>query len=423
MPVFVIGLDGLPYTMLKSLMERGCMPFLSDLVRGSDISFLQSRSSIPPVSSVAWTTWMTASNPAEHGILGFADFVKGSYKIYFPLSKDRKRETVFEAASKKGLKCAVINLPSTFPATPLNGKMVSGFVALDLERSVYPREWLSELNRIGYRIDLDLNRAKDLDYLCKELDALLEIRQRAFLMTLKEGFDLWIGIITETDRLLHFLYHAYEEEENRYHPFVIEYFRKIDKVLERVFEDYVKDSPFFILSDHGFTRIKTEFYLNNWLKEEGYLQLMKDLPAIPSDIYPEKSLFISLDPGRIYCNKRERFEKGLEITEEEWQDLTDELFSKLFSLEFDGERVVDRILFKEEVYHGECIENAPDLVILPRDGFDLKSRMQSEDIFTKTHFTGCHTYTDAFLITNTEVPAEPDVESIGRALFRKMGLD
>jgi predicted AlkP superfamily phosphohydrolase/phosphomutase len=423
MPVYTIGLDGLPYSMLKSLMERGCMPFLSSLVKGSNISFLQSRSSIPPVSSVAWTTWMTGSNPAEHGILGFADFVKGSYKVYFPMSKDRKREAVFEAASKKGSRCAVINLPSTFPATPLNGRMVSGFVALDLERSVYPKDWITDLKKIDYRIDLDLNKARDLGYLCKELDELLSIRQRAFQMTLKEGFDLWIGIITETDRLLHFLYHAYEGEGNQYHPFVLEYFRKIDKVIEGLFTDYIRDSPFFILSDHGFTRIKTEFYLNNWLIEEGYLMLLKDLPAIPSDIYPAGSLFISLDPGRIYCNRRERFKEGLEYTEEEWQDLIDELLGKLFSLEFEGERVVDRILFKEEAYHGEYIDNAPDLVLLSRDGFDLKSRMQNKEVFAKTHFTGCHTYNDAFLITNAEAPLEPDVENIGRALFKSMGLD
>ena len=39
---------------------------------------------------------------------------------------------------KSRKKRIIINVPSTFPVKPLNGIHISGFVSLDLERSVCP---------------------------------------------------------------------------------------------------------------------------------------------------------------------------------------------------------------------------------------------------------------------------------------------
>ena len=41
-------------------------------------------SSIPEISSVAWSSAITGVNPGKHGIFGFTDLAKGSYITTFP---------------------------------------------------------------------------------------------------------------------------------------------------------------------------------------------------------------------------------------------------------------------------------------------------------------------------------------------------
>ena len=41
---------------------------------------------------------------------------------------------------------------------------------------------------------------------------------------------------------------------------------------------------------------------------------------------------------------------------------------------------------------------APDLVCLPKDGYDLKGSLEKKEIFGQNIFTGMHTWHDAFCI-------------------------
>ena len=60
-----------------------------------------------------------------------------------------------DVAGRAGKRAIVMNVPNTYPARALNGLLVSGFVAVNLERAVYPAELLPRLRRHDYRIDVD----------------------------------------------------------------------------------------------------------------------------------------------------------------------------------------------------------------------------------------------------------------------------
>ena len=45
----------------------------------------------------------------------------------------------------------------------------------------------------------------------------------------------------------------------------------MDKFIGRIRDRVGADTLFMIMSDHGFCGIQKEIYLNNWLREEGYL--------------------------------------------------------------------------------------------------------------------------------------------------------
>jgi predicted AlkP superfamily phosphohydrolase/phosphomutase len=78
---------------------------------------------------------MTGTNPGKHGVYGFLDLKPSSYKVYFPNATHVKGETLWDVLGRKGKRSVVLNVPSTYPAREINGVLVSGFVAIQLERA------------------------------------------------------------------------------------------------------------------------------------------------------------------------------------------------------------------------------------------------------------------------------------------------
>ena len=58
------------------------------------------------------------------------------------------------------------------------------------------------------------------------------------------------------------------------------------------------------------------------------------------------------------------------------------------------------VLFKEEIYQGDCLDIAPDLVVVPTRGYDVKASVGANAPTSDDIFTGMHTHDDAFLIIN-----------------------
>ncbi len=129
----IIGLDGVPFDMLKGFAEDGTMPNTAKLI--STGVFKHMRSSIPDISSVAWSSIITGVNPASHGIFGFIDLRPNSYKMCFPNFSDLKAAPFWAQTDSRSV---IINVPSTYPVKPMNGVHISGFVSIDFAKSVYP---------------------------------------------------------------------------------------------------------------------------------------------------------------------------------------------------------------------------------------------------------------------------------------------
>ena len=82
----IIGLDGMPYHLIKHLAESGIMPSTDKLI--TEGVFREMESSIPEVSSVAWSSIITGTNPGYHGIFGFTELPAGTYRLSFPNSNN-----------------------------------------------------------------------------------------------------------------------------------------------------------------------------------------------------------------------------------------------------------------------------------------------------------------------------------------------
>jgi predicted AlkP superfamily phosphohydrolase/phosphomutase len=62
----------------------------------------------------------------------------------------------------------------------------------------------------------------------------------------------------------------------------------------------------------------------------------------------------------------------------------------------DGTPILESVKRRDEIFHGEALERAPDLLAIPHDGYDLKSALTGDELFTSSPITGMHTFGDAF---------------------------
>ena len=113
----VIGLDGVPYGMLVDLARRGVMSSVARLIDTGHLHRM--KASLPEISAVSWTNFMTGANSGTHGIFGFTDFKPHSYEVRYPNALDLKAPTLWDKLAAKGKKSVIINQPSTYPARPM----------------------------------------------------------------------------------------------------------------------------------------------------------------------------------------------------------------------------------------------------------------------------------------------------------------
>lgn len=405
----VVGLDGVPHTLLEDFKNRGVIPNMASIFESG--YFGRMSVCIPEISSVSWSSFMTGTQSGEHGIFGFMDLEPSTYKMYFPNFKDLKAPTVWDDLAALGKKSVVINMPATYPAREINGALVSGFVAIDINKAVYPASLVPRLRDIGYRIDLDTTKARhDHEFLFRELAATLDGRERATDLLWKEiDWDLFILVVTGTDRLMHFLWDAYEEEGHPYNQPFRDYFAKVDRFVGKLFDRFGDleasgegKNHFYMLSDHGFMQIKTEVYLNRWLVENGYLKFQKDQPETIMDIGPGSTAF-AMDPSRIYLNLKGKYPMGT-VDAGDYSRVLEEIRQGIESITFeDGDKIARKVYLKEELYQGPYVHLGPDLVVLSRNGYDLKSKVGSEKVFGRTNLMGMHSQDDAFFFSSSGV--------------------
>ncbi len=410
----IVGLDGIPYSLIENLTQDGIMPNTAKIVQKG--IFRQMESSIPEVSSVAWSSIITGTNPGEHGIFGFTELSPKSYRLSFPNFTNLKAKPFWK--NRPSSKSAIINVPSTYPAESLNGILIAGFVALYLNKAVYPLSLVEELKKLDYRIDVDSQKAhQSMELFLRNLNNTLESRIATYrYLWDKEYWDYFMIVFTGTDRLSHFLWDAYEDASHKYHSFFLDYLRRIDEVIGEIEErmEKRKYDNLIILSDHGFEKLNKMVYVNRYLRDCGFLKL-RNIPANSFNDIDEGTLAFALDPGRIYINFEGEYPRG-SVKRNETDKVAEEVAEAFKHFKVDGKTVIDRIYRKEEIYKGVSVDRAPSLVLMPNAGFDLKANMKTDKLWDKSVFTGKHTQNDAFLLVKgcctSAIPGKVNVSNV-----------
>jgi len=153
----VLGLDGLEPTLAERFMAEGKLPNLARLKK--DGTYARLRTTTPAISPVAWSSFMTGSEPSKHNIFDFLSRDPRTYlpdlssarigkpkrtlamgRYLVPLSKPeirglRKSVPFWKILGEKGIASTVLRVPITFPPEKFKGHLLSGMCAPDLKGS------------------------------------------------------------------------------------------------------------------------------------------------------------------------------------------------------------------------------------------------------------------------------------------------
>lgn len=420
-----IGMDGFPHSLAVRLMEEGHMPNLQRLAAEGD--FRRIRSVYPTVSNVAWASFQTGRGPGEFGVFGYVE-LRPDLSLYVPNFTHLKADTIWRRMNDAGKRIVALGMPMTWPAPKVNGLLVSGFLAPELdERAVSSSDVLKKLRWTMYEIDADPRIAqKSLDAYQEEVRRVATARQRTALELVEsEDWDLFFCHVMDTDRVNHFLWHARRDPDSPRGEFFYDFYAQVDDFLGRMDDALPSNAELLILSDHGFCDLENRVQLNRWLRREGYLEYEEGAGEMFQGIQRGSRAF-SLVPGRIHLLTKWRWEIGT-VSDIDYQRLREEIAEKLRDMTHPetGEPVCRRVLTREEAFTGRYAEDGPDLIIDPHDGFELQAALGEGDVFEPGTRSGAHTCSDAMLLTGqglAKISKAEDVPGVGRRLAEHFSL-
>jgi len=425
--VCVIGIDGVPFTFIKKRMAEGAFRNLAKVAEAGDMK--QMNSVIPPISSVAWATFMTGKNPAKHGIFGFVDRKLPDMSMKIPTSVDMKSKTLWEILGDRGNRVVAMNVPGSYPPRKVNGKLISCFLCTNIDKGTHPPELAQKLKEIGYVIDVDPWKArKDKDAFLSDLFTALEKRLETTLYLLEsEQPDFLISHIMETDRISHFFWEYMENGDPKYAQRCLDFFEKVDAFIGTIAERLPDETTLIVMSDHGFCSLKKEVYLNVAMEEAGFLKLASDEPKTPQDIHTDTTAY-SMIPGRIFVNLKGRESIGSVEPGDAYEKVRSDVTEFLLGLEDpdDGSPIIREVFRREDIYSGPLFEQAADLVALPHDGYDLKGNLKNPSLTTKGALVGMHTDWDATLCVRGRKIADVDhlhIVDVMPSILAEYGID
>jgi predicted AlkP superfamily phosphohydrolase/phosphomutase len=244
-------------------------------------------------------------------------------------------------------------------------------------------------------------------------------------------WDLFVSVFTATDRVQHAFWKYMDprhpsyklEEAKKYGDAILDVYRKMDHIVGYLLDHLSEDTVLFIMSDHGAGLCSNKtLYLNNWLCREGlleykdfrpqqgsgnsqrlkrllYTKLLGGLPrdfwkALPRETRDQvrrrfpvvfnkmASQFffsrINMDETKAYAEESKNFiwvnlkgrePRGTVRPGREYEEVRERIIHGLIG-EKDpgsGEQVVENVFRREDIYHGDSFEKAPDLIVTFKD--------------------------------------------------------
>lgn len=423
--VFCIGLDGATFDLIRPWAESGQLPTFKKIMDGGAWSEL--RSTVPPVTASAWSSFMTGKNPGAHGLFDFMQRRRDSYDLAPVSVLDRDGKAVWDLIGEAGKKVIVMNVPVTWPPQPVNGLVITGMLTpRGADQYTYPRELAGELRQhigeyIVYSDEVYSKGRGEIFMQALEYSANQRVKAAEYLLS-KYPWDFFMLVFPETDTVSHGLWSSYDPSHHEHDPEqaaqwrdgILTIYRHLDSQIARLTANLDADTTVLLMSDHGHGPVRNFLYVNNYLAQRGYLKFKPNAAAqikhlafqlglTPRTVYRIllaaglgklrrtldkrrggrgllKRFFLSFGDvdwartraysigyiGEVHINLRGREPQGIVEPGVDYERTREQVIADLGALKLpDGSPLVEHIWKKEEIYSGTHLAEAPDILFLP----------------------------------------------------------
>lgn len=418
----VIGLDGANWDLIEPWLDQGDLPNIQSILESGVHG--ESHSYLPPVTVPNWKCYSTGKNPGKLGVYRFDHLDVDERRYIFHHSYDFDSAEIWDYLNDEGYTTGVVNMPTTYPPREIDGFMICG--GPDARQSEYRRledtytypESLQQTLEEEYNYDVHPKplisskneRGQEVDAIHRLIDLRFEV---AYDLLKQEEVDFLHVTSFYSNTLQHFFW----QDDPVYEAWQI-----FDKHIGR-FHD-LENTNVILMSDHGCIEIDNVVYINNWLIENDYLALKTSVDDVMqragltkervlqiAKVFGLTDVLAQLVPDRIQTlvpweegiRGQRTFEKvnwdetvaiantqGLvyltvDRDSSRYDELRSEIKTGIENLKApNGTPVVETMHRYEELYEGDHLNKAPDLVAHQTDGVHMSEATGAEGIHHKT---------------------------------------
>lgn len=425
--VVVLALDSVCWDVLNPLIADQTMPSLGAFLAKGNFGVLES--TVPPHTAAAWTTFLTGKDPGHHGIIDFVKFDPTQHRFAFHTSAASRAESLFTRLTEMGVSCGSIFLPRNYPPFPLqNGYMISGFETPDTNvRFTEPDELREEVLNVSPHLHFnfeddwesdatDAGFARNIERAIMSVDLLERL---AVHLQRERSTKLQVAYLQSTDILFHKAWKWCDPDSAKSSPArreqIKKFFRRVDQLCNRVLGIHSSSSASqrfrpsggpktlrLIVSDHGHGSSKGRVFINNLLKDWGFLaplghfsRVSRRISLLTLDAATRKtrSRELPLDWSRtraylahvgiygfVYINLKGREPNGI-VSPEDFESVRDSLIERFKAAKIPGtsQPLFPKVLKGEEHYARKKELNLPDLIVVPADGYYPRKKLTRRD--------------------------------------------
>jgi predicted AlkP superfamily phosphohydrolase/phosphomutase len=379
-------------------------------------------SPLQPVAPQSFATLFTGRNPGATGLFDFFRFAAGGYERIPYSTRLLRPATFYQLLSDSGKRVGLINVPLTFPLPQVNGFVVSGDEGIG-DDFAFPAEVCRQLHQDGYAVPFGASYApgREQQFADRAMEV-LGMRRRALHRLFGDGrWDFGMLTIHMYGELQHAFWKFYDPQHPRYRPRqtvfggrdpFLEPLLVIDEMLGEIVELAGPRGLVLFFGAWGHRLEHTRVHLNGLLERDGYLQFRRDaatrvkrlmfrmgISATTAERLAHRlnlyrlfhyrlgrgqrakvtgATFLSYRDidwartravamgylGQVYLNVQGQRPLGT-IPQAQYQAERDRLRQRLAELRdpATGKAMVERVYAREEIYRGDELAHAPDLVV------------------------------------------------------------
>ncbi|MCL4867954.1 MAG: alkaline phosphatase family protein [Anaerolineae bacterium] len=458
--MLVIGLDGAPYPLIQKWTQEGFMPNLAKLINRGSFGVLRSTIPVhSPTAWASFITGLNPGKhgvfdfvrraPDSYQLRVIRANQFSGTTLWRWLSIHKRQVGVmnipmtYPPEEVNGFLISGLGTPDyvpyTYPPELTDELNALGYRVNKDEMFVPGKEdqWLADI--------YDVSRRRT---------------QAAVKLMQEKPWDFFMMMFRNTDEICHFFWHHMDESHplhdpqapDKYKHAIRDYYQQVDAWVGEIMAAAAPDTNIIIMSDHGAGPLYKDVFLNEWLWQQGWLTLKESsavqkagfgalrqfgitrknisdtltrlrlhrvevlikkwlgdrIQVLPRDQRPEFTTAVDWSKtvaysfgyyGQIFINLRGREPNGFIEPGAAYETLRQEIAQRLLTLVDleDGQPVVDRVYYKEELYDGPHLHDAPDLICIMREftymtrkGYEFAAQRGNLFRTPYTHETGSH---------------------------------